>query len=162
LFIIVVTSSLSVPFIGLQKLDFGTISEEISISISKSRYFTLSGAFGGRCSATRSKLELCLKTIYSLIMTLFERLPYDLLRTIFDYLDVPTLLDACLVAHTLNEIASWSLYTSITFNPDAMNGVWFAQNLNYLARRNPVKALERRPHLRNAVRNVTMCSAYRS
>jgi hypothetical protein len=91
-------------------------------------------------------------------MPLLDRLPYDLLRMMFAYLDVETLLNACLASHDLNEIASWVLYTSITFNPDAMSGSGF-WSYGTKTPRNPIEALKRRPHLRNAVRDVILCSA---
>lgn len=90
---------------------------------------------------------------------LLDRLPYDVLRLVFDFLDVETLLDAALASHALNEIASLSLYTSITFNSDTQTRAWHSSPSNYQDRRNPIIALERRPHLREVVRSVVLYTA---
>lgn len=90
--------------------------------------------------------------------TFFDRLPYDILPLIFDCLDIKTLLDAALASHVLNEIASLSLYTSITFNQDAEHGMWYARSNDNEKRKNPILALHRRPHLRKVVRSVVLCS----
>ncbi|KIM23072.1 hypothetical protein M408DRAFT_332548 [Serendipita vermifera MAFF 305830] len=88
--------------------------------------------------------------------TLLDRLPYDILRLVFGFLDVKTLLDAALASHAINEIASLQLYTSIIVNPGASSGFWYSRPPDYEERRNPFKALARRPHLRKIVRSVVL------
>jgi hypothetical protein len=57
-------------------------------------------------------------------MSIIERLPYDVARTIFDHLDRPTLFAACVASKTINELASWTLYSSIIVNREAESGYW--------------------------------------
>jgi hypothetical protein len=77
-----------------------------------------------------------------------KRLPYDIRPYIFEDLDQKTLLNACLASRSLNELASWPLYSHIV-----INGPQRARLENM---KQPYAALRRRPVLRNAVTEVTI------
>jgi hypothetical protein len=77
-----------------------------------------------------------------------KRVPYDIRPYIFEDLDRKTLLNVCLASRSLNELASWPLYSHIV-----INGPESAQFANM---KQPYAALRRRPVLRNAVTEVTL------
>jgi hypothetical protein len=75
-----------------------------------------------------------------------KRVPYDIRPYIFEHLDQETLLNACLASRSLNELASWPLYSYIVINGPLRAGV--------ANKKQPYAALRRRPVLRNAVTEV--------
>lgn len=84
-------------------------------------------------------------------------LPYDILETIFSLLDKKSLLSVTLASRELNELASRSLYSSVIFNKNVKYG--YGRVDRYPIRRsNPFFAFDRRPLLRNVVRQVVLCS----
>lgn len=88
-------------------------------------------------------------------MSILLKLPYDILKPTLERMDKKTLLNMAIASRTLNELASWALYTSVTFNKRTRNEYQYTGNLE-----NPFDAFERRPSPRDAVREVVLCSMF--
>ncbi|KAG8834416.1 hypothetical protein FRC17_008987 [Serendipita sp. 399] len=85
-----------------------------------------------------------------------SQIPYDVLERIFDLLDNKTLLNACLVNHTVNDIASRSLYATLTVNRRRDNGIWNGQVEREKQFRNAFLVFKRKPMLRLVVKSVSL------
>lgn len=49
-------------------------------------------------------------------MQILQRIPYDVLQVILEWLDRKTLYSTCLASHALNEVASVQLYHTVLLN----------------------------------------------
>ncbi|KAG8813786.1 hypothetical protein FRB91_003820 [Serendipita sp. 411] len=85
---------------------------------------------------------------------MFQDVPYDVLRLFFEHLDKESLLNVVLINHTFNEAASPALYSNILL--EFVSSGWRNSSVPEGLRRNPFQAFERRPELRNAVRDVAI------
>ncbi|KAG8761352.1 hypothetical protein FRC14_004757 [Serendipita sp. 396] len=83
--------------------------------------------------------------------------PDEVLVFIFNLLDNESLLNACLVNHAMNGIASRSLYRTLIVNKIEKRGRTRARGKRL--RRDPFIAFQRLPGLRAAVRNVILYSS---
>ncbi|PVG04415.1 hypothetical protein CPB86DRAFT_793076 [Serendipita vermifera] len=77
------------------------------------------------------------------------RLPVEVISHIFECMDRPSLQSCCLVSHDFNDIATPILYGSIIVDVAAQESI------------NTFRAFERRPQLRQYVRNVKFVDKWR-
>ncbi|KAG9053333.1 hypothetical protein FS842_008336 [Serendipita sp. 407] len=90
---------------------------------------------------------------------MFQNVPYDVFPLLFEHLDQESLLNVVLVNRTFNEAASPVLYSNLLL--EFVSLTWDTDDFEPEGlRRNPFQAFERRPGLRNAVRNVDITTRY--
>lgn len=82
-------------------------------------------------------------------MAKIRDLPSEIIRAVFGFTEKATLINIALASRTMNELACLSLYVSVNFNrPYRLHRYGVVEYYN------PFEAFERRPILRNVVREV--------
>lgn len=79
-----------------------------------------------------------------------QTLPYEVLVSIFDPLDLPSLVSLCLVCRVCNEAATPVLYRSVSWDLVKQGASWDTEDPPWLA-------LKRLPWLRNHLQSLAIC-----